>query len=70
MLTFAVAFTEHIIFALVVSRVRLSPWVFVILFNVSLVAWIGWLVLMVQVRRGRTTSRDESEINRDQLSGT
>lgn len=55
----SVAFIEHIMLALVVSRVRVSLWIFVVLFSLSAAAWGGWLALMIRVRHARQRTEDQ-----------
>ena len=49
----SIAIIEHIMLALVVTRVRVSLWWFAILFGLSAAAWGGWIHLMIKVRRRR-----------------
>jgi cytochrome bd-type quinol oxidase subunit 1 len=58
-----VAIIEHVMIALVVTRIRISLWFFVVLFAVSAGAWAGWVILQWQVRHAK-------EINSDELSRT
>lgn len=59
MLMATIALVEHIMIALVVTRVHISLWIFVLLFTISAVAWGGWIVLLTRVRRTRPPPEDQ-----------
>jgi hypothetical protein len=58
MIMASIALIEHIMIALVVTRVHISLWVFVALFTASGIAWTGWIALLLRVRRSGPPPED------------
>jgi cytochrome bd-type quinol oxidase subunit 1 len=54
-----IALVEHVMIALVVTRVHISHWIFVALFTISGLAWTGWVYLLVRVRHRGPPPEDQ-----------